>query len=361
MTDEIISNPHFTITAFPATCGDSFWISYGDCDCKSHLLIDGGTAGTFEHIIRHIQSIGDDVEVELLVVTHYDRDHIEGIIKLLSLKTPPVKIKEIWFNDYTRLDKTLEDDESFGALMGEELSRLINLHKIPWNKSFNDNAVVIPNGELENLPTYILAGGISVTLLSPYQKQLTKLKPVWETEIKEADKVPGYGAKLKQKDGDEAFGSQGPKFAELAKEDFNADSSPGNGSSIAILLDYKGKSILLSGNAFSENILKSLIFLKRREISLLKVSHHGGARNTDPLLIEQIDCKHFLFSTNSNKKPKDVTLAYILKSTDNPVFYFNYIEQQIRDWENEVAKFEHKYSTIYPDGKPLEIDILKLK
>lgn len=345
----------FHLTSFPATCGDSFWLTYGTLDDQHHVLIDGGTASGDANIGKHIEKLPNNSELELMIVTHYDSDHIEGIRKLLLADRLPIHIKEIWFNDYDRLDTSIEL-ETFGARMGEELAILINKHDIPWNISFNEKAVVISSENPKSLPIVTLPGGLKLTLLSPYQKQLSELKPVWEQQILDLDKEAGYGAKIEKKKL-ENFGSTAPEFEKLWKNTFSGDNDEGNGSSIAVLAEFNGKSILFSADAFSEVIMKSLDILERKKITLLKVSHHGGSRNTDPKLIDQIDCRHFLFSTNKGSKPTEQTLAYILKSTENPNFYFNYKSQNTKDWENDISKMEYGYHTQYPSEEALSINV----
>lgn len=347
----------FQLTSFPATCGDSFWLTYGNLDDQYHILIDGGTASGDENIKKHILELPKDSELELVIVTHYDSDHIEGIRKLLDVEELPINIKEIWFNSYDKLDTSLEL-ESFGAIMGEQLSLLIEKHKIQLNKSFGEKAVVIEN-DSESLPTIQLPGGLILTLLSPYQKQLSELKPVWEKEVREAGKQAGYGSKV-EIDDLEIFGVSGPAFDSLSDKAFSKDTSKGNGSSIAVLAEFNKKSILFLGDAFSEVIMKSLDLLQIDKVTLLKVSHHGGSKNTDPKLIEQLDCNHYLFSTNGNARPTTQTLAYILKSKKKATFYFNYLEQKAKEWENELSMLEYGYKTQYPKDTTLSINILEL-
>lgn len=75
------------------------------------------------------------------MVTHVDRDHIEGVLSLMKDDSQQLKVNNIWFNGWYHLIGTtpappapvepvtaLDPDEPapvFGAVMGEELSPLI--------------------------------------------------------------------------------------------------------------------------------------------------------------------------------------------------------------------------------------------
>jgi beta-lactamase superfamily II metal-dependent hydrolase len=360
---EDFSQKIFNVTSFPANCGDSFWVTYGTISDQHHILIDGGTATVADVIEDHIATLPVGSVLELLVVTHYDSDHLEGIRKLLSNASLIMPIKEIWYNDYARLQQTVEL-ESFGAKMAEMLSTAINKHKIPWNTSFQGKAVVVPDIG-DTLPVFAFPGKMEITLISPYQKQLNVLKNAWEDELALTDFEAGYGAKiLDEKTADlERFGEEVPDFEALGKTTFNPDKAPGNGSSIAFIASFSNKKVLFAGDAFSEVLIESLkrIQAEKLPIDLLKVSHHGGARNTDPNLIKQISCKHYLFSTSGEIRPTEQTMAYILKSSIYPTFYFNYESQKTRSWESGVLKALFEYSTEYATDQSLQIDVLKLK
>ena len=74
----------FEILSIQADNGDSLFVSYGAKDRLRHLLIDGGTTEVVDNLIEtlKLQRSGERLRLEALVVTHYDLDHIQGIIEL---------------------------------------------------------------------------------------------------------------------------------------------------------------------------------------------------------------------------------------------------------------------------------------
>ena len=163
----------------PAANGDALWIEYDDGPRTRRIVIDGGTEGTWTEGLRaRIESLPEDGRTfELLIVTHIDGDHIEGALGLLRAESLGVSFDDIWFNGW----KHLTELEELGPVEGELLTKTIVDRDLPWNKAFDGNAVVVPDeGEL---PRIELAGGLSLTVLTPTRTRLKELKDVWREEI----------------------------------------------------------------------------------------------------------------------------------------------------------------------------------
>ena len=75
---------------------------------KRYVIIDGGLTDTATALRQRIDKARrergvDTLDIELLVVTHIDNDHILGIIDLLKEETPGLRVKDIWFNGRPQL------------------------------------------------------------------------------------------------------------------------------------------------------------------------------------------------------------------------------------------------------------------
>jgi glyoxylase-like metal-dependent hydrolase (beta-lactamase superfamily II) len=127
----------FRLAVLPAGIGDALVIEYGTFGSIYRVLIDGGIGRTGTAVKEYL---GGDAQLELLVVTHIDSDHIAGVLKLLHVDNPPVP-NDIWFNGYKHLfpKKSLVE---MGAKQGEALTSLIKARGYPWNRSFKGKAVV---------------------------------------------------------------------------------------------------------------------------------------------------------------------------------------------------------------------------
>ena len=74
----------FRIEMLPAAHGDCLWIEYGSGSTVHRILIDGGPAHAYPALRERILHLpADERRFDLLVITHIDADHIEGIIRLL--------------------------------------------------------------------------------------------------------------------------------------------------------------------------------------------------------------------------------------------------------------------------------------
>ena len=282
-------------------------------------------------------------DAELLVVTHVDRDHIEGVLALLQDAACPVKFKEVWFNGYDHLDE--ESPPSFGAVQGERLTGLL-ASSGRWNRAFAGRAVSI-----ENAPTPVgLAGGLTLRVLSPSRKKLRTLLHDWELECRNAELIPGEPTSFAEPLSLESFGSV--DVAALAAAPFRQDTAPANGSSIALLLEWQGRRVLLGADAHPELLCKTLTPYAvngRVALDAIKVPHHGSKGNLSPDLVKLVDCPQWLISTNGNyfKHPDDEAIARIIVGATAPELIFNYSSPQNKVWDDDALRAEYQYTTRY--------------
>lgn len=294
----------------------------------------------------------DQRHFELLVITHIDRDHIEGILALLEEEELSFSVDDIWFNGWPHLPGN--EAEVFGALQGERLTAAILKHQLPWNIAFNKKAVVIPDSG--QLPEKTLPGGMKLTLLSPHIKHLEKLRTKWEKEVKEEGLIPGFGLlpPAAPEEGEESFGAL-PDVNKLNEEDFEEDDSVPNGSSIAFLASFEEKNVLFAADAYPGVLLESLNKLFPEEqvpVELVKLSHHGSSGNTSPDLIEKCKGGRYVISTSGARfhHPKAITMSRVIKrGGDNVELIFNYQSDDNEIWNTGTLKFKHRYKTRYPE------------
>ncbi|EIJ35808.1 hypothetical protein Thini_3293 [Thiothrix nivea DSM 5205] len=359
-----------TMTMLPANEGDCLLITYGADDDKKHVLIDGGLASTYKKAIKPYLAEHGIHELELLVVTHVDRDHIEGVLSLLKDDSLAIKVNNIWFNGWYHLIGTtpappapvepvtaLDPDEPapvFGAVMGEELSPLIQQKGWAWNRQFGGAAV-----ELSSVPDNIIRfGDLQLTLLSPSRKKLEEMIPVWEKECGQAGMVPGF-PHIPTPAGRSIL-TEAEKLQididELAEQTTKKDPSKANGCSIAFMLEYQGKKFLLSADAHPDLLESELKRLGASvdnplSVDLFKIPHHGSQNNLSKTLLELLDCKHYLVSTNGNRfrHPDDVAMAKLVKfGTAGSTLHFNYKTRFNRHWEKAEWQETYNYRIEFP-------------
>ncbi|HEY8560156.1 MAG TPA: hypothetical protein VIL74_07255 [Pyrinomonadaceae bacterium] len=348
------------VAMLPAKEGDCLVVSYGNDSNKKHILIDAGRVWTYQNALKSYLTDNGLNDLELLVVTHIDRDHIDGMLKLIRDTNLNLNVKNCWFNTWDHLhgrkiappqtDIALEE---FGAKMGEELSSEIITKEWNWNSQFDGGAVELDNNPIKN---EILFDDFKLTLLSPDRTKLEALIPTWKVECKTAGITPGSSVQEYVIDNElEILGTI--DIERLASEKFEEDSSKANGSSIAFILEYKNRRILLSGDAHSDLLVKSLRSLGASETNPLKLDafklpHHGSKYNISKELLGIINCDHYLVSTNGNyfNHPEQVAMARLIKfGTINSTINFNYRTEETEIWENADWEKTYKYKTNYPD------------
>lgn len=354
----------FTIHFLPARYGDCIWIEYGEANLLNRVLIDGGTGGTKKNIREYINALSPgQKKLELLVVTHIDRDHIEGVLNLLEEDDVGIMIDQVWFNGWNHLPGN-PAIEHFGGVQGERLTAAILKHKLAWNTDFDNGPAVLPaDGSLiqKKLP-----GGLVLTLLSPNANNLAALKPAWDKEVRKANLEPGFGlAEPAETAGSiERFGAGSPDIEALASAPFEEDDAPANGSSIAFLAEYGNKKVLFAGDSFPGVVLDSLHKLSGNgtvPVDLFKLSHHASAHNTSPELLQKVNCKKFIVSTNGSiyEHPSAETIARVIKTAGHGTeLIFNYRTKYNRIWDDDLLKDEYKYTTVFPQTEGIRIDLL---
>ena len=350
----------------PGREGDCFWVEYGNEDDLNYIMIDGGRQLAYDYLKPRIIKLNDkNHPIELALLTHVDADHIEGILKLVEEEEFEFNFKDFWFNGYHHLDeesfKKLDvdsDEEDFGAVQGERLSKALIDKKWPWNEKFNRGPVVI-NDE-DSLPVTTLEGGMKITLLSPDWKMLNKMKKKWKKEVEKAGMVPGVEIPEEEPitDDEESFGALTiEEVKDLASLDFKKDTSAANGSSIAFIAEYENKRVLFAGDAHADILsanLKKLLDQQEEKVQLdaFKVSHHGSRKTLNNEVLKCVDCENYLISSNGSRHghPDTEAIARILMhGGERKNLYFNYSTKYTDIWDSKRLKRKFKYDTIFPD------------
>jgi hypothetical protein len=323
----------FTIELLPAQRGDAIWITYGTDDDRHHILIDAGPSNTLRTLIpeleRRIAALpGAKNRIELLVVTHIDADHIQGIVSLLSDPRRVPLFRDVWFNGFRH------HSELLGALDAEQLSGVLDQHPDHWNVAFGGSAVRVPDEG--PLPVIELPGGMRLTLLAPDRAAMLKLVPEWEETCRKAGIVPGAGAPIVKRSvlRDQLLGGFEPDL--LAESRFSSDPSAPNGAGIAFIAEFDGRRALLLADSPVKLLLRSLDRLEPRphRFHAVKVSHHGSRRNTSLEFAQAVQARKWLVSTDGAVfgHPDPECLARIVVGqTRRPEFSFNYATAHIQD------------------------------
>lgn len=351
----------YNIHLLPAAFGDSILIEYGSEQEQHYILIDGGPYYNFEKVLRAIKAIAPGMtRLELLIITHVDIDHIDGIVCLLNKKNSLFIIDQIWFNGYNQVYSPASAD-ILGYLQGDYLSMLIARKKINHNMfPFNGAAVVVD--DYGSLPNFFLRGGMEITLLSPGKNTLKELAINWKKESEYLTDPDGLREKFEKDHRYEDKDLLGEEFdiAALQETICNRDKSLANESSIAFIGTYQGRSCLFSGDATTDTLLRAIQSIldtrdeDRLKVDAWKLSHHGSKKSTLDTLMIKVEAKKVLISSDGARyfHPNAETVAKLLKHAAEKIeFYFNYRTKFNAMWDNTQLKETYRYEAIYPSSE----------
>ncbi len=355
--------PFFRIEMLPARHGDAILVEYGSNRIR-RMLIDAGPINAFPEVEKRLTKLPEgDKRIEVIVITHVDTDHIEGMIRLFAEHRGRwlVSPEDIWFNGYEHLIKT----GTLGGREGDFLSALLKRRGFDsWNYKFDGKPLVILPGSPP--PSVELEDGLKITLLSPDQAKLEKMAKKWVKDVDHHELRAGDldGAweqfmnysKLHPDTG--ILGGPG-EIDDKIRAQLKTDQSEANGASIAFLAEFKEKKCLFLADAHHTVIASSIKKLippgeTRLKVDAVKVSHHGSRHNISTKFMNLIDAKHFLISTNGDKfkhPNKPAIKAIIQGSIQDPVLWFNYKTEFNKIWEPERCRDLRKYHVRYPEGE----------
>jgi beta-lactamase superfamily II metal-dependent hydrolase len=343
---------------YPATDGDCLVMSWGDDLTVRSAVIDLGRGATWKAVRPTLTSLKN---IELFTISHVDADHIAGAVPMVREALPPFQPRRVWFNSLQQLERAAnrKNFEAFSPADGEKLSRGISKFHWPRNAEFESRVVSTDSPEAGTWMD--MGGGLRLLLLSPDDKSLAKMLPVWEAALKEAGIDP-FEPDMEDDEVSErrfeAFGGI-PDVDALAAVPFETDDKPANVTSIAFVVEFDGKRVMMAGDANSEvmeNRLRPFAEAEggRFRVDLLKVSHHGSRKNTSPNLFKMIDCQAFAFSTDGSRShghPHPETIARILFNDRDrqKTLYFNYQGPHAKIWKNTLLEARWKYRPVFAD------------
>jgi beta-lactamase superfamily II metal-dependent hydrolase len=363
----------FSLEVRPARKGDCLMVHYGSKEDPGLMLIDGGPAQVYKPSlkprltqIRTVRGLGstESLEVDIMMVSHIDDDHIRGILELTSelvddinAKKPlPLKIRSLWHNTFDKIIGNKPDEllaavtASYGAAslggepdtegldpgaakvlasvdqglhLGDDARRL----KLPVNPEF-DGKLVMAKEDGKTID--MKKGGLKLTVAGPMQAELVALQKEYDDFLKKHPDDRKTTASLA------AF----------------TDNSVPNLSSIVVLAEADGKRMLFTGDARGDKILEGLELVgllkkgDKMHVDIVKAPHHGSSRNLDPIFFRRLTADHYVFSADGEYgNPERETLQMLLDERGDAEFtiHLTYPIDKIdvereKDWNKEQQK-----------------------
>ncbi|HSX62942.1 MAG TPA: hypothetical protein VLF18_22380 [Tahibacter sp.] len=355
------------LTMLPARQGDALWIEWGERPWR--MLVDMGTQAVGTALRRRIAALPrEQRRFELLVVTHVDEDHVGGTLPALVDEGPidGLEFGDTWFNGWPHLQdlpvrSTLA---ALGPVQGERLGRWLRAY--PWNAAFDKAPVAWQPGL--PLRRHELADGLRLSVLGPPPTRLPAYRETWRRDVAEATatgrlepepatspspQIQPLGVRRRPKRPALATPDD---LAALADTVSDADPSLANGTSIVLLLDYRGHRVLLAGDAWSDDLVAAIRAIgdgQRLSLSAFKLPHHASESNVSRTLVEAVDCRDWLISTDGTRHyhPGAAAVARVLRyGTPAPRLHFNVRSEFNGWWDDADWRARFGYETRYGDA-----------
>jgi hypothetical protein len=409
----------FSLDVRRARQGDCLLLHYGANAKPSLVMIDGGPRGVYgAHLKPRLQAIrkargldaNKPLDVDLLMVSHVDGDHIQGILDLTKEllearreRQPQfVQVSSLWHN-------------SFDEIIDHKPDELTASVKNQFGAASVSGSGEFPDEEKSEVEDHYAGSDPDVSpeqeeeLVSSTLKVLASIEQGFQlrvdAEALDFPRNPEFdgGLILAGKNAigigqDLTFTVAGPMKSELevlrkkhnvwlkqlAKEGKTppqalaayVDKSVPNLSSLVLLAKAADKTMLLTGDARGDKILQGLeaVGLMKKDgkmqVDLLKVPHHGSSNNVDDDFFERIIAKHYVFSGNGdygNPERETLEMLFHARGDDDYTIHLTYpideIDMGRKDaWEKEQNKEKDRKKKnpkqdVRPDWSPAKNDL----
>jgi hypothetical protein len=354
--EERVAADAIRIELLPARLGDCILI-----ECLRpgrdpwRLLVDGGPPDTWPLLQERLRRLAADGQVvDVAVVTHIDSDHIGGMVPLLLDGPSRSMVRDVWFNGEPHLPAAVQDrvrSVTQGEQVGAGVRGSDGQRPLPWNDAFGGTAIDV--GEPGGFVPVTVPDGPDITVLSPTTKRLIALGRRWQLALEAANRPD---------ERDRGLDTPSPlrDLISLSEKASAGDGSTPNGSSIALLLEHRGASVLLGADAFRSVLTAGLTALAQHRgvdavtVDAVKVPHHGSRANVSAALVRAVPARHYLVSTNGDvfHHPDDEAIARIVTGAPRgATLWFNYRTPRTARWDDPVLRQQHGYSVRFPDDE----------
>ena len=337
----------FTLEALQAKHGDSLLLHYGDPADPKLVVIDGGPNKVWSPTLKpRLEAIRDDLTpgavlpIRMLMVSHIDDDHINGVLDMTkelveaheNHEPLPYEFETLWHNAFDDVvgahsaelfssgmaevgAASLEEiTASIGGLSGEAAAVVASVRqgrqlrkdveKLGLPVNMPGGGLITAKGDATD--TVDLGDGLELRILGPRQKQIDALQKKWDREL-------------------ERLGLAVVEAGDAGAAEM-LDSSAYNLASLVILARAHGKTMLLTGDARGDHILSSvqdagLMVDGKLHVDLLKMPHHGSDRNVDTDFFRTITADHYVISGDGKHgNPEVATFEMIFTARGDESF-----------------------------------------
>lgn len=282
------------LNILPVGCGDCIHLRFQSADTWHNIIIDSGpasTAGVFRTLLNQIRAHGEIVD--LLCFSHIDDDHIKGAERVMtSVGFDSSIIQRIWLNVPSDSIPTKSAVGNYSPKTVHAASKLLQAivnHNIPFESKLIEGQEIV-------------IGNATILVVLPTQERLDTYYTEWEKHVSKPLYQP---------------------------QSLHSDTSPTNGSSIALLCTVDRTQILLTGDAFPNDLTSvGNQYAGDQGFSIVKLPHHGSDANITEQMLNALKSKEFIISTKEIYQRPGYEAINLISAyganSDGVIIYGNY-------------------------------------
>lgn len=370
-------NKVFSLEVLPAKEGDCLLLRYGPkSKTKQKLaLVDGGPGGVFDdHLVPRLEELRtelgvpaeDAMALSWIMVSHVDSDHTTGVVQLTEKLLEPgpnvfVAPERLWHNSFDRIigndatellanaDPQLASTSAGRISVDAEVDAQTSIDAMAVLAGIDDSYKLRDNAKKLRIPVnrdgegglltaeeggkaFSVGDGLSFTVIGPMLNEVKRLQKKHDDWLK--------AQKKKKQEAAEALAAY-------------VDPSVSNQSSIVVLAEFADKTILFTGDARGDLILKGIKLVGLGDtlhVDVLKGQHHGSENNYDLDFFVNVTADHYVFSGDGKHgNPERETLDLLRRARPDADYqiYLTYKIDDIdvlreEDWEEKRTDKEEK-------------------
>lgn len=279
----------FIGTGSESKSGDAIAIRFGNLhgprDQQTVVIIDGGFTDDGDKLVEHIKTHYGTSRVDLVISTHPDQDHINGLEAIFN----QLEVGNLWLHLPWDHNQGLAEKFSHGRITDESIAERL---KETLNKAHALYELAISKGVSVNEPftglSYSSGANGNVKVLGPSQDY-------YESLIPDFDGMPAKAS-------DSIIESVFNKAVSVLKRflakwgadeiDDSGVTSAKNSSSVITQIIVDGHRLVFTGDAGIDALTHAAGELEScadaAALSFIQIPHHGSRRNVGPSVLNRI-------------------------------------------------------------------------
>jgi len=293
--------------------GDAIAMRYGNLfgprSEQTVIVVDGGYQDDGLAVVEHVNRFYDTNEVDFVVSTHPDQDHISGLEVVLE----QMDVGTLLMHEPGNHDAFIWKGSAFevkGPVLGEYLAKSLTQSRALYDLAIHEGIKVV-----EPFTGMATEDGV-FRILGPTQEY-------YEALLKEMRGRDHLAGSLSAKEALSKAVSRPPvgsdredHYLELLSE--RSVTTASNNSSVISMLEVDGQKILLTGDAGEEALRPVVAQLQQAGVApgglnFVQIPHHGSRKNVTPSLLNDL-----LGSITEHRRG----VAFVSVPKKNPDFQF---------------------------------------